>query len=272
MHEPVPVSFDWGERCRVPVKESIERGGVHAELEYDLVVSPYEPTGGWTVEYTELDVLRVDRRPVPASAQEQVRAAFSLPTIELSPDGLAVGAIGFDQFLDTFIEAMGYSPDSEEATNARSPQFRQFFEESAVAKTWSVWVGGWAGLGWIEPGVTNHVAEQLAADGSTIEIPYTIENLGMYPSGEVWLRYMEVVDSATMGRLLDARLGGLFPDVEDEMTATGALRTIEFTVVTDPATLRPSLAHYEQTIATSTARQREVRFVNFDFAAADGCG
>jgi hypothetical protein len=259
-----PLTYRVFPRCAVPVRETVEKNGATAKIEYRL---RFTPEGDRIVmAWTDMEILTIDGMPVFDSSAEAAGVAFLMPEIVVDAAGRAVEVRGM---ADVIEQMDAIEPGVAEMLG--SPQMLAALESRVVERYWYSWAGIWAEWGSFEEPIEEAAYIDEAGDQQT----FTMTSMGTIGDELAAFSLFRVVEGddlrETLGAATELVSGESLPglagaDVRGQMTDT-----VE--VVTDPTTLWPRSVVVERrvnaTVDGESVSRKERRVSVLDWDASD---
>jgi hypothetical protein len=258
-----PLRFAWPASARVKVVERVSTGGPATAVRYDAVLAPHPSSGGSTLRLENFELVEVAGRDfsgieLPAELQQLEVMLGLRPTVRISPEGEYVGSENMDEVIENMLMALPAKGREGVRRMFSSPELRASLEQ-ASAEFWQTWVGAWTGVS-IQPGQTLRSVNEVSVLSSTpVLVPVTMRHLGPAKDhpGAIELQMETVLEGEEFRQSMAGAMAQLFRDAE-KSTGTKAPEDVAsmlkeakkvglFSVVTDPATLRPVSARSEET-------------------------
>ena len=279
-----PWMFDWGERCRVPVTERMEKKGHSATSTFVLDLQPVG--SGFELEFTDFEMTALDgvdpSDPRARAVFEQLgQQAALIPVTRIDSFGRFRGVSGLDELIESVV-AKRTQDDPELAARMRvalsSPQMRAQLEEK-MGDYWRSWVESWVGAE-LAPSETREHASEVAVVGGVLPIAVKMEHRGDAPGAPGLARLLLVnttggPETAEMTRNM---VGKLAPERAEEFRAMRIMVRKTTTIEADIEVngLRPHrvriVAEMEAEQDGQVHRRRDVREDTFHWDRAEGCG
>jgi hypothetical protein len=279
-----PWQFDWGDACRLPVTERIERAGRGATSSFVLDVR--RAAQGFEVRFTDFQMLGIeglasdDPRTREVLERTGRRAAALLPVLRVDAGGRYAGITRFDELIENVAALQGGDPAAAERTRRTlaSPRMRAQLEQTS-SDYWSSWVGSWLGLG-LAPGQAREDTSRLPVPGGSLPLATRLEHRGAPPHAPARAQ-LALHSRTTPADVKDtlaaiaAELGPERPAGVEDLDARFE-RSIRVEADVEPEGLRP----HRVRVATTTEfgadgeshRRSDVRDDTFHWDRAQGCG
>lgn len=268
--------FAWGLPSVVRVDATTEKDGHVMASRFVLALDVAPDSVHAIVRTRDFEVLALDghdaRAPVIRAALAPMLAATATTSelvIDAAGDVVDVTLPDLDQLVTLVLAAKGQTDPEIEAmlrANFASEAGRQALIQESVAQ-WNTWVGAWVDLD-LAPGQERTIDDEIETYGVRVPRRTLTRHMGAAgPSGHVRLyrRYTTEIRGADAVKIMEAMTGKPAPSFSDETLArVASRRTDELEIITDPATLRPTLVVVQET-RESGGQRKLVRRDRYSF-------
>jgi hypothetical protein len=279
-----PWQFDWGDGCRLPVTERIERAGRVATSSFVLDVR--RAAQGFEVRFTDFHMLGIeglapdDPRTREVLEKTGRRAAALMPVLLVDAGGRYVGITRFDELIEGVVTLQGDSPEAARRTRQTlaTPRMRAQLEQKA-SDYWNSWVGSWLEAG-LAPGQAREGTSRLPVPGGSLPLATKLEHRG--PPTHAPDRAQLALTSSTTAADVKDTLAAIAAELGPERAAgvqdldARFERSTSVEAEVEPAGLRPHRVRVatrtELSAGGESHTRSDLRDDSFHWDRAQGCG
>ena len=278
--DAIKLTFQWPYRSSYSVtqsswKEEAEEAPKYTSGHYSMQLAWEKES--WLLSGGEAKITGLNDHPLaPVPGDVQSLLDLVVPDQRIDPAGSWLGLRDYDAYMEGLSPVFHDSAEVREKTlrALQTPSWREVMEAEA-AKPWRAWVETWTGIE-AEPGEEWVVEEDVeVSDGSFMPYRITTRFLGwvVAPEGHVLLeRVIEFgIDAETMGEITDGMIDAIETEIPEDVDFSfpRVESLIRMLVVTDPLSLVPHHATYEETNCSyEPGKEPEIKLEAFEWTFA----